>query len=84
MEEHKLLTLKELCNLLHLKPGSVYALVHYKRIPFIKLSDKCLRFRLSDIESWLSSKTVQPMQSQPVQGPKRPRGRPPKKPTLRP
>lgn len=24
--------------------------------PFVKISDRCIRYRLSDIESWLASK----------------------------
>jgi excisionase family DNA binding protein len=85
MQEDKLLTLKELCQLLNLKPASIYSLVYHQKIPVVKLSSRCLRFRLSDIQSWISAKTVQPMQSQaqalPVQ-PKRPRGRPPKNPRI--
>jgi len=82
MEEDKLLTLKELCQMLHMRPASVYALVHYKRIPVVKLSSRCLRFRLGDIQSWIQSKTVQPQapQAQSVQ-PRR-RGRPPKNPRI--
>jgi len=84
MQEDKLLTLKELCDLLHLRPAGVYAMVYHKRIPVTKLSSRCLRFRLSDIQSWIQSKTVQPMQQSqalPAQ-PKRPRGRPPKNPVV--
>jgi len=82
--EDKLLTLRELCTMLHMKPAGVYGLVHYRKIPVVKLSSRCLRFRLSDIQSWIAAKTVQPMQQPqtlPVQ-PKRPRGRPPKNPRI--
>jgi excisionase family DNA binding protein len=82
--EDKLLTLQELCATLNLKPATIYALVYHKKIPVVKLSSRCLRFRLSDIQSWIQSKTVQPMQQAqalPVQ-PKRPRGRPPKNPRI--
>jgi len=78
--EDKLLTLKELCTMLHMRPSGIYGLVHYRKIPVVKLSSRCLRFRLSDIQSWIAAKTVQPMQqaqAQPVQPPRR-RGRPPK------
>jgi len=84
MQEDKLLTLRELCDLLHLRPASIYALVYHKRIPVVKLSSRCLRFRLSDIQAWIAAKTVQPMQQAqalPV-APRRPRGRPPKNPAI--
>jgi len=83
MQEDKLLTLRELCDLLHLRPASIYALVYHKRIPVVKLSSRCLRFRLSDIQAWIAAKTVQPMQQAqalPVQPKKR--GRPPKNPVI--
>jgi len=83
--EDKLLTLKELCDLLHLRPASVYSLVYHKRIPVVKLSSRCLRFRLSDIQAWIATKTVQPMQAQSQAQPvalRRPRGRPPKNPAI--
>jgi len=83
MQEDKLLTLQELCNLLHLKPATIYSLIYHKKIPVVKLSSRCLRFRLSDIQAWIAAKTVQPMQYQamPAQT-KRPRGRPPKNPRI--
>jgi len=80
--EDKLLTLKELCTMLHMRPSGIYGLVHYRKIPVVKLSSRCLRFRLSDIQSWIAAKTVQPQspQAQPVQPKKR--GRPSKNPVI--
>jgi len=81
--QDKLLTLRELCDLLNLRPATIYSLIYHKKIPVVKLSSRCLRFRLSDIQAWIQSKTVQPIQYQamPAQT-KRPRGRPPKNPAI--
>jgi len=82
MEEDKLLTIRELCTMLHMKPAGVYGLVHYRKIPVVKLSSRCLRFRLSDIQSWIQAKTVQPLQVQTLPVQARRRGRPPKNPRI--
>jgi excisionase family DNA binding protein len=46
----RLLDVKEVAELLGLAVGSVYHLVSEKRLPCVRLSARCLRFRESAIE----------------------------------
>jgi excisionase family DNA binding protein len=71
----KLLTTEEVASLLGFTRAGVYSLILKGRIPCIKISRRCVRFRAADIEAWLRSKTAgtaQPAQPEP----KRDRGRP--------
>ncbi|MFN3481043.1 MAG: helix-turn-helix transcriptional regulator [Thermodesulfovibrionales bacterium] len=52
----RLLTVEEVAEMLGIKRHSVYHLVFHKRIPCLKISKGCLRFRKSDIEKWLKTK----------------------------
>ena len=38
---------------------SLYHFVSQRRIPFVRISARCIRFRRSDIETWLASKVVE-------------------------
>lgn len=49
----RLLTIEQISELLQIKKSTIYSLVNQKRIPFIKLSGKLLRFKSSEIEKWL-------------------------------
>lgn len=60
MTDDRLLDVTEVAEMLGLAVGSVYHLVSQKRIPFIRLSGRCLRFRRSDIEAWIAVKAVTP------------------------
>jgi excisionase family DNA binding protein len=42
-----------------LSVGTLYHFVSQRRIPFVRISARCIRFRRRDIESWLMSKVVQ-------------------------
>ncbi|MDA8215114.1 MAG: helix-turn-helix domain-containing protein [Nitrospiraceae bacterium] len=55
----RLLSIEEMAEILGVKVSTLYAMTHYKKIPFFKLG-KLVRFRLSDVESWLQSKMVKP------------------------
>jgi len=48
-----LLTIREVAELTGLAVGSIYHLVSQQRIPFIRLSRRCIRFRRSDLEGWI-------------------------------
>ena len=48
-----LLDVREAASLLHLSPGTVYHLVSQGRVPCIRLSRRCLRFRRSDLDEWV-------------------------------
>lgn len=51
----RLLTVAEVAALTRLAPGSIYHLISAKRIPVIRLSRRCVRFRLSDLQAWLET-----------------------------
>jgi excisionase family DNA binding protein len=51
----KLLTLKDVCELLQVSPSLVYKWVHYGHIPHIKLGT-AVRFKESALTTWLKSK----------------------------
>ena len=53
----RLLTVRELAELLRLTPKGVYAMVEARRIPFIRVSNR-LRFRRSDVVAWLEENRV--------------------------
>lgn len=55
-----LLTIKDLSNILQLSHSAIYRLIQNRKIPFIKISGKAIRFRQDDIEQWLSSKSFSP------------------------
>jgi excisionase family DNA binding protein len=42
-----------------LSVGTLYHFVSQRRIPFVRISARCIRFRRSDIETWLASKVVE-------------------------
>jgi len=51
----RLLTVKELAELLGLNPGSVYHWLSEQRLPCIRFSRRCVRFRESDVQSLLET-----------------------------
>jgi excisionase family DNA binding protein len=58
--EDRLLTIGEVAKLTGLKVGSLYHLVSQRRIPFVRISARCIRFRLSAILRWWDELTEQP------------------------
>lgn len=55
MNKDVLLTVHDVAELLGLSVGSVYHLISQKRIPVVKLSSRCVRFRRSDIDAWIAT-----------------------------
>ena len=51
-----LIDIRELSELTGLSVGTLYHFVSQGRIPVIRLSARCIRFRVSDIEAWLDEK----------------------------
>lgn len=56
----RLLTVTDVAELTGLAVGSVYHLISQRRIPVIRLSKRCVRFRHSDLQAWLDSMTDLP------------------------
>jgi excisionase family DNA binding protein len=51
-----LINIRELSELIGLNCGTIYHFVSQGRIPVVRISSRCIRFRLADIEAWLESK----------------------------
>lgn len=54
----KLLTIDDVCAITGLRRSTIYKMICEKRIPFLKISGRCVRFWEADIERWLKSKTI--------------------------
>lgn len=52
----KLLTKEDILEMLKIKKSTLYCWVHQKKIPFIKLGRRTLRFRESEILEWIADK----------------------------
>jgi excisionase family DNA binding protein len=49
----RLLTIREVSEFTGLAVGSIYHMVSAKRIPVVRLSPRCIRFRYSDLLDWI-------------------------------
>lgn len=54
---NRLLTAKEIARFLNLSHTTIYKMSRLKTIPCVRLPNKILRFRLSDINRWLQERT---------------------------
>ena len=54
MQNQNLMTVTELSQYLKLAPQTIYNMVSENRIPAYRINSRCLRFRLEEIEEWLS------------------------------
>jgi excisionase family DNA binding protein len=53
----RLLKIDEVAELTGLAVGTLYHLVSEKRIPVVRISSRCIRFRLSSLEDWFEQLT---------------------------
>lgn len=53
LPEKMLLTVREVSAITGLSVGTLYHLASQKRIPVVRLSARCLRFRVSELEKWI-------------------------------
>jgi excisionase family DNA binding protein len=75
----KLMTIDELAEMLNMTKKTIYQNVYHKRIPYISVNKKCLRFDPAAIDAWLASKS-RPAQERTEKTPvRRSPGRPRKK-----
>lgn len=58
LENKLLLDIEEVAALTGIKTGTLYHWVSQRRIPFVRFSARCIRFRRSDIDSWLEHMLV--------------------------
>jgi excisionase family DNA binding protein len=59
MEPEKLLTIWDVADLTGLSVGTLYHWISEGRIPVVRFSTRCVRFRKSDIEKWIATKIVE-------------------------
>jgi excisionase family DNA binding protein len=52
----RLWNVTEAAQFLGVEPTSLYHMVSQGRVPCIRLSKRCLRFRLRDLEDWIATK----------------------------
>jgi excisionase family DNA binding protein len=55
MSDDRLMDVNEVAEFLKLAPGTIYHLISQKRLPCIRLSARCLRFRRSDLEKLIAN-----------------------------
>jgi excisionase family DNA binding protein len=60
MTSDPLLNAKQVAEFLGMATGSVYHLVSQRRIPVVRISARCVRFRRADIEAWVAAKVENP------------------------
>jgi excisionase family DNA binding protein len=53
-----LLTIREVSQLTGLSVGTLYHWISEGRIPVVRFSKRCVRFRKNDIEEWIAAKVV--------------------------
>jgi excisionase family DNA binding protein len=53
-----MLTYIETARLLGLPVGTVYALVHQRRIPHVRLGPRLVRFRKEELDEWIARQQV--------------------------
>ena len=58
-EKQKLLTIKEMAMLMKVDQRTLVEWVQYRRIPYVLVDKKFIRFRLSDIADWINKKQLQ-------------------------
>jgi excisionase family DNA binding protein len=58
-DDEQLLTIQEVSKLTALSAGTLYHWVSQKRIPVLRFSSRCIRFRRSDIGAWLAGKLIE-------------------------
>jgi excisionase family DNA binding protein len=60
MTQDRLMDVDEVAEFLGLAVGTIYHFVSQNRLVCVRLSPRCLRFRRSDIESWIATKVEDP------------------------
>jgi excisionase family DNA binding protein len=59
VDRRLLIDVRELSKLTGLAVGTIYQLISAGRLPVIRLSARCVRFRPSDIDQWISQHAVE-------------------------
>ena len=56
-QEDRLLTVREAARFLNLSVGGLYHLISAKRVPVVRISSRCVRFRRQALIAWIESIT---------------------------
>ena len=57
-ESNDIMRIEEAADFLATSKGTLYHWVSQGRVPVIKISKRCIRFRRSDLEKWLDTMTA--------------------------
>jgi excisionase family DNA binding protein len=60
-ENNRLMDIKAVASWTGLSVGTLYHLISQRRIPVVRISSRCVRFRLSDLEKWIAERVVLPI-----------------------
>jgi excisionase family DNA binding protein len=52
-EKERLFTLEEMCTLLKVDRRTMFDWVQYRKIPYVKVDGKLVRFRMSEVAEWV-------------------------------
>lgn len=55
-EKEKMYSFQEMCQILQVDRRTLLEWVQYHRIPYVRVNEKLVRFRMSDIEKWVVEK----------------------------
>ena len=61
MDKNTYITVKEFCEIYKFKSSKAYALVQKEQVPHYRI-DKLIRFKLSEVEEWMESNKVDPIE----------------------
>jgi excisionase family DNA binding protein len=56
----KLWNVNEVAEFLNLAPGTIYHFLSEHKIPFIRISGRCVRFDPKQIEAWVAQRSEEP------------------------
>lgn len=57
-ENNPLMDIRAVASWTGLSVGTLYHLISQGRIPVVRISSRCVRFRQSDLEEWIAEKVV--------------------------
>lgn len=57
MAQKRLLTIEEASEYLGISKKTLYKWVHERKIPYVKIGRKCLRFDIEKLNKWIEEKT---------------------------
>ncbi|MGQ0506798.1 MAG: helix-turn-helix transcriptional regulator [Myxococcaceae bacterium] len=63
-----MLSYPEAARVLGLALGTLYAMVHQRRIPHVRLGPRLVRFRRNELDAWLAGRSVPEREEAAVRG----------------